>query len=80
MSDGDSKPLEVVPADHPMMAAWNRFQETDEFKNILMWSVATVYPDQDGKPISDLNREQHVKGGLWLAFTKGWEVADERRG
>ena len=68
MSDTQS----ALPADHPMMVAWNEFQETDEFKNALKWSVATKY--DDGRPIDDLQREQHVKGGLWLAFTKGMEI------
>lgn len=62
----------ALPDNHPMKKAWNAFQETDEFKNALKWSVAMRY--DDGRSIDDLQREQHVKGGLWLAFTKGMEA------
>lgn len=61
----------VLPSDHPMMKAWNEFQETDEFKNALKWAIATKY--DDGRPINDIQREQHAKGSMWLAFTKGME-------
>lgn len=72
---------EALPDDHPLMKAWNKFTATDEFKNALHWSVATRYGD--GRPISDVSREQHAKGGMWLAFTAGlcWDEArtdDER--
>jgi hypothetical protein len=62
----------ALPADHPMMVAWNAFCETDEFKNALEWSVRTEYAD--GRPINDIQREQHAKGSLWLAFTKGMDA------
>lgn len=58
--------------DHPMMKAWNEWCETDEFKNALRWAVETKY--DDGRPISDIQREEHAKGSMWLAFTKGMEV------
>ncbi len=61
----------ALSSDHPMMKAWNEFQETDEFKNALRWAVETKY--DDGRPISDIQREQHAKGSMWLAFTKGME-------
>ncbi len=60
---------EGLSSDHPLMKAWNEFCGTDEFMNALKWSCATKY--DDGRPISDIQREQHVKGGLWIAFTKG---------
>ena len=55
-----------------MMKAWNEWCETDEFKNALRWAVETKY--DDGRPISDIQREEHAKGSMWLAFTKGMEV------
>lgn len=64
----------VLSKDHPMMKAWNEFQETDEFKNALKWAVATQY--DDGRPIGDIQREQHAKGSMWLAFTKGMECRE----
>ena len=62
----------ALPSNHPMMKAWNEWCATDEFKNVLRWSVETKY--DDGRHIDDIQREQHVKGGLWLAFTKGMEI------
>jgi len=60
-----------LPSDHPMMKAWDEFCATDEFKNALRWSVETKY--DDGRPVPDIQREQHAKGAMWLAFTKGLE-------
>lgn len=62
----------ALPNDHPMMKAWNEFCATDEFKNALHWAVAIKY--DDGRPIDDIQREQHAKGSMWLAFTKGMEM------
>ena len=56
---------------HPMMKAWNDWCETDEFEEALRWAVATKY--DDGRPIDDIHREQHAKGAMWLALTRGWE-------
>lgn len=61
-----------------MMKAWNEFQATDEFVNALRWSVETKY--DDGRPIDDIQREQHAKGAMWLAFTftRGMEVRSQQ--
>lgn len=59
-----------------MMKAWNEFQATDEFVNALRWSVETKY--DDGRPIDDIQREQHAKGAMWLAFTRGMEVRTQQ--
>ncbi len=63
----------ALPVDHPMMKAWNEFQGTEEFKNALRWAVALKY--EDGREITDIYREQHAKGSMWLAFTKALERA-----
>ncbi len=55
-----------------MMVAWKAFQETDEFINALMWCTKATY--DDGRKIDPLQIEQHAKGSLWLAFTKGMDV------
>ena len=65
----------ALPTDHPLMKAWTSFCETDEFKNALRWAVALKY--DDGRPISEIQREQHAKGAMWLAFTKGIEMSDQ---
>ena len=62
----------ALPEDHPMMKAWNAFCSTDEFKNALRWAVETKY--DDGRPVHDIQREQHAKGAMWLAFTAGMEA------
>ena len=59
----------ALPDNHPLIIAWKIFCDTDEFKNALRWAVETKY--DDGRQISDIQREQHAKGAMWLAFTKG---------
>lgn len=56
------------------MVAWNSFCATDEFKNALRWAVETKY--DDGRPIDDFCREEHAKGAMWIAFTKGMTVQE----
>ncbi len=65
---------QALSNDHPMMIAWNNFCETDEFKTALMWATKTTY--DDGRVIDPIYIEQHAKGAMWLAFTKGLEMAD----
>ena len=70
-----SDTMTELPTDHPMMKAWNEFCSTDEFKNALRWAIETQY--DDGREIGFIQQEQHAKGSLWLAFTKGMEVRSE---
>jgi len=63
----------ALPDDHPMMKAWNAWCSTDEFKNSLMWATKTHY--DDGRPIGEIQIEQHAKGAMWLAFIKGMEIS-----
>jgi len=55
-----------------MMKAWKEFCETDEFKTALMWALKTTY--DDGRLVPSFQVEQHAKGAMWLAFTKGMEA------
>jgi len=66
--------MQALPSDHPLMVAWNSFCATDEFKNALRWAVETKY--DDGRPIDDFCREEHAKGAMWIAFTKGMTVQE----
>jgi len=59
-----------------MLRAWNNWCESDEFKNALRWAVEMKYDDH-GREIDSIHREQHVKGAMWLAFTKGMEYSGE---
>lgn len=70
----EEAPPQALPNDHPMKKAWDEWCDTDEFKNALRWAVETKY--DDGRPVSDINREQHAKGAMWLAFTKGMMEAE----
>jgi len=73
-----SETAQALSEDHPMMVAWNKFCDTDEFKNALRWAVEMKY--DDGSLVSDFHREQHAKGAMWLAFTKGLEMVAGGRG
>lgn len=73
-----------VPADHPLMKAWTAYEATDDFRNALIWATATDFrqagrerPDGSNE-ISNIQREQHVKGSFWAAFTAGFKAATER--
>jgi hypothetical protein len=59
--------MQAIPADHPIMLAWNEWQETQDFANTLNWAKHDV----------------HLKGSLWNAFLQGYEacykeLCDER--
>lgn len=51
-----------VPADHPMMIAWNQYRESEEGLNAVRWA----------------EHREHVQGSLWAMFTAGWRTAVER--
>jgi hypothetical protein len=75
--------MQQVPPDNALMKAWNAYQETDDFKNSLIWATVTRYTDagnqnfvvdEAANQISDFQREQHAKGSLWAAFMAGFNV------
>jgi hypothetical protein len=68
--------MQALNDSHPFMAAWKKYVATAEYVNALKWAMAEVY--DDGRVISDDNRKNHVEGALWLAFTKGMEMAAGR--
>ena len=65
-----------VDASHPMMIAWNKFRQSDEFANALKWALAENY--EDGRGISPEMRTNHAEGAMWLALTKGFEIGEAR--
>lgn len=48
-----------VPKDHPLMLAWEKYLASDEYSNSFKWA----------------GKEEHRKGSIWAAFTKGWLAA-----
>lgn len=70
-----SQTMMALSNDDPMMKAWNAWCKTDEFKNALHWTQRAYYDDD--RQISAPRREDHAKGAMWLAFTKGMEVAQQ---
>jgi hypothetical protein len=75
MKQTNSAAMALSP-EHRFMKAWNAYQETDDFMNSLMWATLLVYP-HNGERIPEISREQHAKGSMWAAFTKGMEIAEE---
>jgi hypothetical protein len=82
MSDAASP----VPADHPLMLAWNAYKETEEFKNSKKWALTIAPMIQAGDPDAERKRfslmpieqrETHVDGSLWAAFMAGFAAAEE---
>ena len=63
--------------DHPLKVAFDKWSETDEFKNALHWCYRTKYAD--GRAIDPIQIEQHAKGSMWLAFTRSYlDLVSER--
>lgn len=72
------------PPDHPLMIAWKRYQETDDFKNSYKWATAGIEPPPIEQrdptanyPTADTYR-QYVQGSLWAAFMAGFGAAGGR--
>lgn len=51
-----------VPAQHPMMIAWEAYSNGPEYQNSAHWAV----------------RPEHTKGSMWAAFVAGWRAATRR--
>ncbi len=49
-----------VPADHPLMRAWEAHKLTDAYSNSRRWAMSDP---------------KHVDGALWALFVAGWEAA-----
>ena len=48
-----------VPADAPVMKAWNAYKSTEDYANSRLWA----------------QHEQHVDGSLWAVFYRGFYAA-----
>lgn len=60
---GNQMPIDaLVPADHPMMKAWEKYKQTEEYRNSFKWAA-------------DL---EHRPGSMWAAFVAGFESSTKR--
>ena len=57
-----SDAMAPVPADHPMMKAWETYRKTEDFRNSVKWAADV----------------EHRTGSMWAAFVAGFEAATER--
>lgn len=48
-----------VPADHPMIIAWELYKGTEDYTNTRKWAAI----------------DEHRDGSLWAAFVEGWNAA-----
>ena len=53
--------MAAVPADDPLMVAWESYQETEDFKNTKRWA----------------KNPEHLQGSLWAAFMSGFRAGNE---
>ena len=44
--------------DHPMLVAWNKYKDTDDYENIRRW---VCHPG-------------HTDGSMWACFLAGWNA------
>lgn len=81
--------MSLVPADHPLMKAWEGYRATNEYQNSKRWAlriapmVSPDDPDAERKRLSLMpidQREQHVEGSLWAAFSAGFTAAGAGNG
>lgn len=49
----------AVPADHPMMIAWEKYKTSPEYANSFKWA----------------QHKQHRTGSMWAAFVEGYKAA-----
>jgi hypothetical protein len=50
-----------IADNHPVMVAWNAFQETDDFKNSQKWA----------------SHPNNLQGSLWHMFFQGYQIASK---
>lgn len=54
--------MRALKDDEPIMVAWKRYQETDDYDNTFKWAA----------------HSEHRKGSLWAAFMGGFLAATEK--
>lgn len=79
----------IESKDHPMRAAWEAYQATEDFKNTKHWAMKISPMARAGDPNADAilsyelmpreQRERHVQGSLWACFMAGWTAAKEQK-
>ena len=53
-----------VPADDPLMIAWNTYKTTEEFANTKKWAMEAEVRVE----------HHHTDGSLWAAFEQGYRA------
>jgi len=51
--------MQALPENHPEMKAWEKYKESEEYKNSFKWA----------------EQERHREGSMWAAFDAGWRFA-----
>lgn len=77
--------MRKLPDDHPLMVAWNKYQDSEEFKSSKNWALQIAPLVQEGDPNAEHKhrfeimplhqRDQLVQGSLWAAFAAGYKAA-----
>lgn len=79
MSEAQSQ----LPAEHPIMIAWDSYKKSSEFKSSKHWALVIVprydHPGaESGCVLLPFDqRERLVEGSLWAAFLAGYKAARE---
>jgi hypothetical protein len=50
--------MAALPADHPLMLAWEEYKKTFAYANSFKWAA----------------QAEHRDGSMFAAFAKGWEA------
>lgn len=53
----------LVPNDHPLKIAWDKYKLTEDFQNTKRWVI----------------HSEHVEGSLWATFMAGFNAAQETK-
>ena len=75
--------MQQVPADSPLMKAWEAYRETEDYKNSWNWATRQHGlengPNGDRTRATDVQRGEWVKGALWASFVQGFQMALSER-
>ena len=52
-----------LPKDHPLVLAWRKVEQGEEYRNALEWAAKTTDPNSAA-----------LSGSLWSMFVEGWRA------
>jgi hypothetical protein len=79
--DSMSGAMAQVPDDHPLMIAWTKYKQQEDYANSFKWATAGISPPTQfdlppgANPLNADFYRRAVEGALWSAFLNGFAAA-----